>query len=122
MAEELESQFKKGNFFQTTVLNLETKRLEKRYYKILSIRTDKLNFILGFRVQRCEYKKIKTVVEAIDACKDKKILLKDVYELKATNDDPIYYKYIYLHWLSTFGCNTDRLLEDHELIKTIDRK
>jgi hypothetical protein len=122
MAEELESQFKKGKMFKTTVLNLETKLLEKRYYKILSIRTDKLNFILGFRVQRCEYKRIKTVIEAIDDCRDKKILLKDVYELKPTTDDPIYYKYIYLHWLSTFSCNTDRLLEDDELIKTVDRK
>ena len=113
--DELEEQYKIGKIFETKVLNMEKKRLEKRYYKILSIRKDRHDFILGFRVQRCEFTKIKTVIEAIDDCKDKKILIKDVYELKPTNEDSLYYKYIF----SRYG---DRLLEDHELIKTMDRK
>jgi len=127
--EELEGNYKAGQMFETRVLNLETKRLEKRYYKILSVRKDRNDFILGFRVQRCEFTKIKTVIEAVDDCKDKKLLIKDVYELKPTNEDPIYYKYIFSHWMPTYSTEKenqwtiiDRLLEKDELIKTMDRK
>ena len=37
-----EEQFKKGKIFLTNVLNFDTKKINKEYFKILSIRQNKL--------------------------------------------------------------------------------
>jgi hypothetical protein len=116
-----EEQFKKGRIFVTHVLNFDTKKLNKEYYKILSIRCNKCRELQGFKVQRCQYKLIKTIVVPIDDAKDKKLKKQDVYELKEMDDKPFYYKYIYMHWRYNFSNGSDRILSDDELIKQIDR-
>jgi hypothetical protein len=114
--------FKKDKLFETRILNFESKKLEKKYFKILSIRKNTHNEIQGFRVQRYEFKRIKTIVVPIDDGINKEIKKQDVYELQSTNEDPIYYKYIYMYWKYNFSQGSDRLLNDNELTKYIDRQ
>ena len=113
--------FEKNKFFETNILNFETKRLEKKYFKILSIRINREGDIQGFRVQRCKFKRVKTIVVPIDDGIDKKLKIQYVYELQSTNEDPIYYKYNYMHWKNNFSHGSDRILNDDELTKYMER-
>lgn len=113
--------FEKNKFFETKILNFETKRLDRKYFKILSIRVNKEGDTQGFRVQRYEFKRVKTIVVPIDDGIDKKLKKQEVYELQSTNENPIYYKYNYMHWKNNFSHGSDRILNDDELTKSIDR-
>jgi len=42
----------KNAFFETKVLNMETKKLDRHYFKILSIRTDKHGCVMGFKTSK----------------------------------------------------------------------
>ena len=113
--------FEKDQYFVTKNLNHVTKKFERTYFKILSIRFDKEKYIQGFRVQRYEFKHTKTIIVPIDDGKDKKLKKQDVYNLQPNNEKPIYYKYNLMHWLNHElykGC--DRLLNNEELTKYID--
>ena len=110
--------FKINDFCEIKFLNMANKKIDKHYFKILSIRGD----IQGFRLQKYEYKKIKTEIQSVDECKDKKIQKVDVYELQQTNDKPFYYKYYYMQWKLNFSQSDNRLLKENELIKRIVQK
>ena len=113
--------FEKNKFFETKILNFETKRLERQYFKILSIRVNKEGDTQGFRVQRYEFKRVKTIVVPIDDGIYKKLKIQDVYELQQTYETPIYFKYNYMHWKCNYLHGSDRILNDDELTKYMER-
>ena len=113
--------FEKDKLFETKILDFTSKKTEKKYFKILSIRKNRDDEIQGFKVQRYEFKRIKTIVVPIDDGINKEFKEQDVYELQSTNEDPIYYKYIYMYWKYNFSQGSDRLLKDNELTKYIDK-
>jgi len=92
------------------------------YYKILSIRKNKNDEIQSFKVQRYEFKLIKTIVVPINNGINKEFKIQDVYELQSTNEDPTRYDYFYTDWKHHFPqWSSDRLLNDDDLTKYIDR-
>jgi predicted 3-demethylubiquinone-9 3-methyltransferase (glyoxalase superfamily) len=94
-----------------------------KYYKILSIRKNKNDEIQSFKVQRYEFKLIKTIVVPIDNGINKEFKIQDVYELQSTYEDPFPFVYLCNHWYH--NCrpySTDRLLNDNELTKYVDRQ
>ena len=114
--------FEKDKLFETKILDFASKKLEKKYFKILSIRKNRDDVIQGFKVQRYEFKLIKTIVVPIDDGINKEFKIQDVFELQSTKEDPIYYKYIYMYWNYNFPQGEgDRLLNDDDLKNYIDR-
>jgi len=114
--------FEKDKLFETKILDFASKKLEKKYFKILSIRKNRDDVIQGFKVQRYEFKRIKTIVVPIDDGINKEFKIQDVFELQSTKEDPIYYKYIYMCWNYNFPQGEGgRLLNDDDLKKYIDR-
>jgi hypothetical protein len=118
--------FKINDFVEIKFLNMENKKIDKHYFKIISIRTDRLckDFcnIQGFRLQKYEYVKIRTVIEPIDDCKDKKFQKVDVYRLQQTEDKQFYYKYSYMQWKINYSQANNRILNENELyIKHIQK-
>jgi len=113
--------FEKNKFFETKILNFKTKRLDRKYFKILSIRVNKEGDTQGFRVQRYEFKRVKIIVVSIDDGIDKKLKRQYVYELQQTDESPIYYKYNYMNWENNFSHGPDRFLNDSELKKYMER-
>ena len=57
---------------------------------------------------------MKTIVTPIDEGIDKKFKLQDEYELRSTDENPIYYKYNHVHWV--FGEILDELMRDEDEI------
>ena len=130
-------------YFETKIYNFEQKKTDIYYFKIISIRYYK-GLPQGFKVQRYEYKNMKTIVIPIDEGIDKKFKLQDEYELRSTDEKPTYYKYNHDHWAfgeifndlmryedeisdkSAYYYISNgilmRILNDNELTKYIDRQ
>ena len=97
--------------------------VKEKYYKILSIRKNKNDEIQSFKVQRYEFKLIKTIVVPIDDGINKEFKIQDVYELQSTYEDPFPYVYWCNNWYHNYRrWSIDRLLNDDELTKYIDRQ
>jgi hypothetical protein len=114
--------FKVNDFVEIKFLNMENKKIDKHYFKIISIRTDRLCNIQGFRIQKYEYEFNKTEIKPVDDCKDKKMEIVDVYKLIQTDDNSFYYKYYHMQWKTTYIQANNRILNENELIKRIVQK
>ena len=113
--------FKINDFVEIKFLNMENKKIDKHYFKTDRLCKDFCNK-QGFRLQKYEYVKIRTVIEPIDDCKDKKFRKVDVYRLQQTEDKPFYYKYYYMQWKINYSQANNRILNENELyIKHIQK-
>jgi len=108
-------------YFEAKTFTFSTKKTDKMYFKILSFRWKyKDDSLQGFTVQRYEFKRIKTIIVPIDDGINKEFKIQDEYELQSTNEDPIYYKYIYKHWPPpVFSKDLDKLMREEEEIEEI---
>jgi len=63
--------FTKDEFFQS-MIGKSKSIFDRKYFKILSLKTDKDGDIQGYRVREYKFKRSKTIIEPIDDGKDKK--------------------------------------------------
>lgn len=91
---------KEGKYFQTTLWDNIHEAPNTVYYKIVTIRKNKYNDLVGFYVQKCEFKQKNDTTE----------------KLRVIDEKTFYYKYISLHWL--YGHNL--LLSKDDLTRKIE--
>ena len=79
----MEEKLKVGEIFETRVLNYETNKVDKKYYKTLSLRQKNpvsvFDKLLGFRVKEYKYVKTCTALMPVKVYNIKELKLVDIY-------------------------------------------
>ena len=89
--------FKKDEFFRS-IIGKSKSIFDRKYFKILSLKTKKDGNIQGYIVRDYEFKRSKTIVEPIDDGINKEFEILDVYELEPTNEKTLCLKYNCRRW------------------------